>query len=379
MTQISITSDRQDYFGQEIFDLLVAEWQWRSDYQHTPDIQFSAPQHNTVNLLFLSMPDAVPSNIDDYDLVILDNADEAFGRGTEVMYEILYRYQHSYLACNSVLHHSHPRYQQLNSRLITTMLHWNYHRRTYIEPMFAPSREYQSLLPLPGSMIYINGRNRSWRQYITGLLEKNVPRLAHHDQLHNQSASETKFAWHEDSFDTDARIHFNDHYANNKLNLDPPEQRWPALPSGVNGRFGQVEFYDRFFTEFRQHSVIVYPESTWQNNVVSLNEKSLRCFLHQRWAMPFGGCNMHALFRDLGFETAWCLLPKELAKFDQCQSHMERWQQQCVALNWLLDHPQVFQSDFAQKTLLNNRAQCIVLSSPAGAQLYKIIHEKTRH
>jgi hypothetical protein len=95
--------------------------------------------------------------------------------------------------------------------------------------------------------------------------------------------------------------------------------------------------------------------------------------------MPFGGCNMHALFRDLGFETAWCLLPNELAKFDQCQSHMDRWQQQCVALNWLLDHPQVFQSDFAQKTLLNNRAQCIVLSSPAGAQLYKIIHEKTRH
>jgi hypothetical protein len=189
--------------------------------------------------------------------------------------------------------------------------------------------------------------------------------------------SETKFVWYEDSYDTQAREYFNTQYCNHQTNSEPPEQRWPSLPMGVAGRFGQLEFYDRFFPAFRQHHVIVYPESTWQNNILSLNEKSLRCFLHQRWAMPFGGANMHALFQQQGLATAWVLLPPELAVFDQCLDHVQRWQQQCTALNWLLDHPEVFDSEFAQMTLMSNRAQCIVLSSPAGAQLYNIIYEKT--
>jgi hypothetical protein len=377
MISLSVTADRQDYFGQEIFDLFVAEAQWRSNYENTPAIAYQPPQPDTVNILFLSMPDSVPDDLDLYHLVLLDNADEAFGRGTEIMYQILYQHQHSFLVCNSLLHPDHFRYSRLHSRIITTMLHWNYHRRAYIEPMFAPSREYQTPTPLRGSMIYINGRNRSWREHITCTLRSQVPRLAQHNILHNHSVSETKFVWYEDSYDTQAREYFNTQYCNHQTNSEPPEQRWPSLPMGVAGRFGQLEFYDRFFPAFRQHHVIVYPESTWQNNILSLNEKSLRCFLHQRWAMPFGGANMHALFQQQGLATAWVLLPPELAVFDQCLDHVQRWQQQCTALNWLLDHPEVFDSEFAQMTLMSNRAQCIVLSSPAGAQLYNIIYEKT--
>ena len=377
MISVSVTADRQDYFGQEIFDLFLAESQWRSDYNHSPRVIYQAPNPKTVNILFLSMPNTVPDNIESYDLVLLDNADEAFGRGTETMYEMLYKHANCYLVCNSVLHPEHFRYNQLNKKIITTMLHWNYHRRAYIEPMFATSREYQNPAPLPASMIYINGRNRSWREHITRTLQQEVPRLQHHNIIHNQSVSETKFVWYEDSFDTQAREYFNHMYCNNLTNQEPPEQRWPGLPQGMNGRFGELAFYDRFFPAFRQHHVIVYPESTWQNNILSFNEKSLRCFLHQRWAMPFGGANMHALFKQQGLATAWTLLPTELARFDQCLDHVQRWQLQSAAINWLLDHPEVFDSQSAQNTLIANRAQCIVLSSPAGQQLYELVHEKT--
>ena len=379
MKCIRVTTDKTDYVGLEIFDYLVAYSQWHNDYNHIIDISLGDPEPHAFNIAFVSMPQTDLLDLDHFDMVILDNADEAFGRGTEHLYQALFQHHNTYLACNSVLHPYHSQYNKLHKRIITTMIHWNYHRRTYIDPVYAPSYEYNMSSPAAGSIIYINGRNRSWREYITQLLQQHASRVPHHNQINNAVVSETKFAWHEDQHDTAMRIWCNDYLVNNKHNSEPPEQRWPALPAGVASRFGTVQFYDRFFDAFRHNAVIVYPESTWQNNVLSLTEKSMRCFLHQRWAMPFGGANIHALFRSQGFETAWSLLPQRLQQFDQCLDHKQRWQQQALAIDWLAEHPEVFDSDRARNILLQNKAQCIVWSSPAGKQLWDIINEKTRH
>ena len=379
MKRIRVTTDKSDYVGLEIFDYLLAYSQWHSDYNHTLDIELGDPTPQAFNIAFVSMPQTALHDLDHFDIVILDNADEAFGRGTEHLYHALFQFDNSYLACNSILHPEHPQYAKLNPRIITSMICWHQHRRTYIDPVYAPSYEFNMEAHNVGSLVYINGRNRSWRECITQLLQQHAPEVPHHNIINNSVVSETKFSWHEDQYDTAMRIQCNDSLVNQKHNNLPPDQRWPALPAGVRSRFGEVEFHDRFFDAFRHNAVIVYPESTWQNNVLSLTEKSLRCFLHQRWAMPFGGANIHALFRNQGFETAWSLLPKGLQQFDQCLDHKQRWQQQAQAVQWLAEHPEVFDSDHARNVLLQNKAQCIVWSSPAGKQLWNIIYEKTRY
>jgi hypothetical protein len=377
--KVRIQAPKRDLFGQDIFDYLIAEFQWQHDYELTPDVAYGEPSADAFNILFISMPESQDWPVLDFDLVVLDNADEAFGRGTEAIYHMLDKHSNCVLACNSVLHPQHAAHAGIGTRIVNTMISWNYHRRYYIEPMYACSLEFAMPTPVTGSMIYINGRNRSWREHIRRMLIQHVPRLTQHNEIQNNVTSDTKFCWHEDEYDTAFRIQCNDLYTNRKHNDHPPEQRWPQLPAGINGRFGHIHFYDRFFSSFRNHAVIVYPESTWQNNILSFTEKSLKCFMHGRWAMPFGGANLHALFESSGFHTARCLLPESLQQFDSILDHDQRYQAQCQALNWLLDNPDVFHSDHAQRVLVDNQARTVVISSVAGRTLLKIIHEKTRH
>ena len=373
--KIRIQAEHGYYFGQDVLDYFVAEYQWRANYNASPDIQYGEPDPSAVNIAFVSMPEHIDSRLDQSDIILLDNVDEAFGRGTQALYDIFDIYPQSYLACNSYLHKSHHYYAKFNNRILNTMIAWSYHRRFYTEPAFPTSLEYRSRPKDAASMIYINGRNRSWREYITRLLKQNVSRLPHHNVMHNDTVTSTKFCWFEDPYDTVFREKCNTTLANDVINANPPENQWPPLPAGVSGRFGQIEFQDRFIDAFRNNAVIVFPETTWQNNILALNEKCLRCFMHQRWAMPFGGANMHSMLQDIGFYTAWYLLPPELQLFDKELDHEQRWAKQCAALNWLLDNPEVFNTTMARTILLDNHVQSVVHSSSAGHKLYEIIDQ----
>ena len=381
--KVRIQAPDQYFFGQDIFDYFVAEYQWRTNYNATPNIVYGEPEKDAVNIAFVSMPNHISSDLDQADIIILDNIDEAFGRGTQALYDIFDAYPNSYLSCNSYLHPDHVYFDKLKGRIINTMIAWTYHRRYYTEPVFASALEFRSRPQDPASMVWINGKNRSWREYLSQLLATRVPELEQHNIIHNQTVTPTAYCWYEDLHDTKFRQWCNQEYANDLINPVPPDTRWPALPSGVNGRHGQLEWQDWFVDAIRKNSVIVFPETTWQNNILAMNEKCLKCFIHLRWAFPFGGARMHQMLEDLGFHTARSLLPRELQAFDQDPDHQRRWQSQCDAVVWLQQNSQVFHTTMAKQMLQQNLVRCIMLSSSAGAQLYSIIekchNEKTRY
>lgn len=370
---ICVDTDRQDYLGLEIFDYLVGYWQYVSDYQHIPNIIFGKPQSDTYNILFLYLPNAAPDNLDQYDLVLLDNGDEPFGYGTDTIYQLLDQLPHAIFLCNSIVPDTHP----LKAKILTTNIMWEKHRRFYTESVYPQRYEFtdsdQNLSP----MIYINGRNRSVREFWTQTLLSCAKQVPHHNDLHRGSVTETYQCWHETSEDTKFRKWVNSTYANDVINSTPPEERWPPLPAGVAGRHGTILFEDRFIDAFRKHRTIIYPERTWLNYQVSLTEKSLKCFLHRKFPMPVSGAGTHEFYTKLGFKTAWHLLPPAHQKFDSIEDHADRYLQQAQAIKWLWDHPEVLFSDRAEKMLLDNQARCMLVSSQAGADLYNIINENT--
>jgi hypothetical protein len=370
---ICVDTERQDYLGPEVFDYLVGYWQYASDYQLTPTVIFSKPQANSYNVLFLYMPEVMPDNIDQYDLVLLDNGDEPFEYGTDVLYQLLTTVPYAKFLCNSLLPDWHP----LKSKIITTNIMWEKHRRYYTESVFPQRYEFTNTNQHLDPIIYINGRNRSVREHWTRTLLSRADKVPHHNELHFGAVSTIYQCQYETTEDTDFRVWANSTYANDVINMLPPEDRWPPLPAGVAGRYGATLLEDRFIDAFRKHRTIVYPERTWLNHQVSLTEKSLKCFLHRKFPMPVSGAGVHQFYNKLGFKTAWNLLPPELQAFDDIKNHIDRYQKQAQAVNWLYDHSEIMFSEQAKSMLVDNQAQCMLTSSQAGQELYNIINENS--
>ena len=376
--KIQVTTAQDDYTGLEIFDYLVGYWQYVTDMQYTPAVTFArAPATDSFNVLFLHMPDTVPDNIQDFDLVLVDNGDEPFGIGTVAMYDILDTVPNSRIVCNAVVPDSHPWKQ----RMICTHIVWEFQRQHYTASAY-PQR-YELLQDhRPQGMIYINGRNRSVREHHSQLLQQYVPEIPHWNVLHYGTITATEQYWHESIEDTEFRQWADQEYVNHQWNSNPPEVRWPPYPCGVNGRYGESLFEDRFIDAFRKHAIIVYPETAWTNCQIAPTEKALKCFLHAKFPVMLGGALTNQLYADLGFYTAWHLLPRDLQHFDQILDHRQRFQEQIAAIKWLSDNIDVVDSDWAQQMLLKNQRQLLVFGSQSGEQLYNIIHDiaqNTRH
>ena len=382
---ICIDTPHRDRLGLEVFDYLVGYWQYVTRYQQTPVITFGSPGPGKYNILFLTTAIdphnedlgmstvQYPDNLDQYDLITLDNADEPFGVGDRMLYNILDTVPHARLLCNSILLDTHP----YKNRIINTSVAWTHHRRYYIESVFPQSYELHDIYKPTTGMIYINGQNRSVREFLTRVLQEHVPDMPHHNDLHNGIVDSIGQYFHETVEDTKFREWANDTYANDIINPMPPLKRWPPLPAGVDGRYGTTFFEDRIIDSVRNNQTIVYPENIWQNNQISLTEKPLRCFINRKFPMPVGGAHAHQLFTTIGFKTAWHLLPPEHQQFDNILDHKERYVQQAKAIQWLWDHPEVFKTYFAEKILIDNQVRCMLISSQAGRELYNIINENT--
>lgn len=369
MMNITVTVDHRDYLGLEVFDYLVGYWQWITDYQTTPIIHFGSPAADSYNILFLSLPDSIPGDLDQYDLVLLDNTDEPFGRGTNAMLEIMNQVPHARLLCNAILPDDHAWYHCV----VSTCIMWELHRRYYTMSAYPQRYEFMNLAAEPG-IVYINGKNRTVRHHLTQMLHQYAPNVRHHNEIHQGTVFDTEPNWSESAQDTEFRIWADQTYANNAINHNPPDLRWPPLPAGVDGRFGATLWEDRYLDVFRYNSIIVYPETTWTNHQLSLNEKSLKCFLHKKLPMMVGGAYTHQMYNNIGFATAWNLLPPELQEFDNILDHRQRYTQQALAINWLSNNLDIAHSDLAQTLLIKNQARSIVYSSTAGQQLYQIIN-----
>jgi hypothetical protein len=89
-----------------------------------------------------------------------------------------------------------------------------------------------------------------------------------------------------------------------------------SITVGTDNKFGSVLPGYFILDEYFEYHCIVYPETTWQNDELTLTEKGMKCFYSECLPMPVGGSNINQLYNSLGYYTAWNLLPAKLQSYD---------------------------------------------------------------
>jgi hypothetical protein len=116
------------------------------------------------------------------------------------------------------------------------------------------------------------------------------------------------------------------------------------IKTGIDNKFGEIPPGYFQLPLYYENSCVIFPESSWQNNELSVTEKSIKCFYAGSIPFPIGGANTNHLYNELGFYTAWNLLPDEFKQFDSMINHVERVSACVDAIKWLCDHPEVFET-----------------------------------
>ena len=113
---------------------------------------------------------------------------------------------------------------------------------------------------------------------------------------------------------------------------------------GVDNKFGTIPGGYFFMEEYFNYNCIIVPETSWINGQLSLTEKSIKCFYSGAFSLPVSGSRVNQLYNEIGFRTAWNLLPSKLQEYDYIDNHQERYQKLILAIQWLEKNPQVFNS-----------------------------------
>ena len=169
----------------------------------------------------------------------------------------------------------------------------------------------------------------------------------------------------------------NDCYQDNSI--PEPDHYYDLCPTiGIDGKFGKIAPGYFIMPEYFEYACVIFPESTWQNNELAITEKALKCFYTGSLPFPIGGANVNQLYNDIGFYTAWNLLPDNLKQFDQITDHVTRYQQAVVAVDWLNSNYAVFKSDQARSLINQNQYNFLICACDniSIKQLHDLIKTK---
>ena len=335
-----------DCIGLQVFDHLYAYQQSQHpDYKTNLTVEFSEHKNiklNSINILFTHMPHAIISDIDDYDLVLLDNGDEPLEVATEVIYNTLINYKHSYLIANAFLQDSH----KLKSRIIVTMSDankFNDYQNKPFYPQYYQSNEWPATRS--NNVGFMTGTNKAHRWHMTALVQQYISEIQLGSTLTGEVIHETSDCFFESREDAAFREWVNAYY--------PIVRTAPDIDSlsdfynifiGIDNKFGMMSRAYFFLEEYFNFNCIVFPESSWINGELSLTEKAIKCFYSGAFPLSVGGAGINQLYNALRFKTAWNLLPAELQNYDSIDNHQERYQKIIPAMQWLENNPQVFDS-----------------------------------
>ena len=142
------------------------------------------------------------------------------------------------------------------------------------------------------------------------------------------------------------KIYVNNLYQQRKIHT---QENWNqyynnSIIVGVGHKFGSIPPGYFHLPLYYENSCVVFPETSWQNNELCITEKSLKCFYAQSLPFPISGANVNQLYNQVGFYTAWNLLPDELKVFDSVADHEVRQRGSINAIRWLHNNPEVFNS-----------------------------------
>jgi hypothetical protein len=345
--------------GHQILDGWHAYRQSCSDH-YLFDAEYQVEKHNHLSDCDLKiycdyMAYTVDSDIvGKYNLILICNGGEPIEVALPAMKTLL-KNQNVYLLTNAFLDTTHP------------LKHKNlwypsdiYLCRDYWTKQFYPQYfENQKLknLKRKNKLAVITGSNRPNRQYFFELLKKEIPELEIRATINVDILEALNDCQWESAEDLEFREWLNSYYPVNRNSNNSENYYSRSISVGIKNKFGSIPpGYFILPLYFESHCVI-FPESNWVNNELCITEKSLKCFYSGSLPMPVAGANTNKLYNQLGFFTAWNLLPAEHQEFDSELDHRSRYAKLVKAIQWLNQNPAVFESaqfsDFAQQNKMN--------------------------
>jgi hypothetical protein len=339
-----------DSVGLQIFDRYYAYRQAvhaKNNYQSDVIIEYGPPILNAVNIAFSNMPLSEFCNFNNYDLVFLCNAGEALEDSTPYMAECIDNYKNVYFVSGAFLDQTH----WLHSKNIS----FNHNIRLFHDAMvrgFYPQYYERSWADAThtNDICFINGANRSNRQYFIELLQKNNVDIHIKSSLTN-GVVEVPDSQFEDLYDQEFRKFVNSCY-DTKLHETHYDDN--SILVGIDQQFGSIPPGYFMIDEYYNHKCVVFPETHWVNNQQFTTEKIFKCFVAGAIPWPIAGAKTHAMYNQSGYQTAWNLLPPEHQQFDNEYDHKLRYDKIILAIDWLKQNNHVLTSEMARDITQKN-------------------------
>lgn len=313
---------------------------------------FLLPSHT--NILLATMPDMLPNNVDEFDLIFFANMFEPCSMATDIIFNNLNR-DNAYFLNGSTLVEWHP----WKDKLINPHCNIGW-LKEFFTRFFYPS--HYNILMNKGikhrqGIVFINGANRAHRHYFHQLLQNTGSKITLRSSL-GDNVLRTDDAFFESQQDIDFRLFVNNFYEKEISNNTDADYKYKyhdqAMQVGINGKFGRVISGMFILPEYWQSDCVIFPESSWINDTLHITEKSVKCFFAGCFPWPIAGSNTNSLYNSLGFYTAWNLLPDNLQEFDSIKDHRLRYTMQVKCLEWASRNLHIFSTDRAKEMLLAN-------------------------
>jgi hypothetical protein len=335
----------------EIVDALYGYYQAQDPgNQSWVDFTFSQDHDPMADLnIYLDYMPNEDRDLSRYDAVIYSNGCEPLIAGTQLLRDRI-KNDNVFLACNSYLRSSHPFEDKViwfPANILVLRDLWCRH----FTSAFYQTHEMKSTIQRDQGLTFINGRLDSWRYHLSLKIKESCPDIPQRSSI-SKSVHETNDSFFESAEDSIFRDTINNLYNDEIVRNQILSNQY--ITCGIDGKFGSWPPSYFFIPEFFSHRCVIFPESTWQNDEVAITEKILKCFYAGTFPWPVGGSNINLMYNEIGFYTAWNLLPDDLRKFDEEKDHMLRYDLMSQAIAWLSKNQHVMVEPRAQEMLQSN-------------------------
>jgi hypothetical protein len=334
--------------GHQIIDVWSAYTQHKNNYKQTieckiidSELELQQHDYNLSILLvyFLDYSYLTDQITKQYDLVLICNGGEQIEYCNPESKKLIESQPNTFLITSSYLTQDYVCHEKTIWFPVDIQNCRDYWSR-YFYPQYFDFYELQKL-SRNQPLHYINGANRAHRQFFLDLLSEADVDIPMKNSFSSGVCELSDSQW-ESKEDTDFKIWVNqkyevilaENYQNNYYDL--------SVPVGIDQKFGSVPPGYFHLPLYFENYCVVFPETSWQNNVLTLTEKSLKCFYAGSLPLPVGGAKINQLYNKLGFYTAWNLLPSYLQEYDDDLDHQSRYKKIAQAIKWLYSNSEVF-------------------------------------
>lgn len=332
---------RQESVGGQFLDAWVAYRQAKDPNYHSRIILVKEPDQADIKILFdYFFYNTNTTDLEEFDMLLACNGGEPIRVGNPRLKQFLESNDKCKLICNS-----RQRRPDIDRMLLWYPMDIVICKDFWLRPFYPQYHEHSTLrhLPRAPTMIYVNGRKITWREYFIRCLQNACSDIPIHDKIGSTVAKTLDSQW-ESEADTTFRIFCNSQYKK-APDWDTTNTYYEnSVQIGFNNQFGQVPPGYFILPLYYENCCVIFPETSWQNDDLCITEKSLKCFFAGSLPFPIGGRYLNQMYEELGFRTAWHLLPDLMKKFDDIEDHFQRYDHTVKAIRWLQSNKDIFLS-----------------------------------